>query len=212
MLTMTSIVAFLGPMPMGLGIAAMVLRARLGVWLILWSVLGTAGLLLSFQAQFSGFSTLAFSFSSGLLAAHLIGLALIDWRLSLVPDLLTVPFVLIGLLNAWVILDLGLEHLLCAISLAFLVMLLREGAALLLRDRQIIGSGDVIMVAGVGAWLGPFGAPDALFLSLVFASATMVALRWKRVPFAPSLAAATWIVWVYGAVASTRISGLMRLF
>jgi len=139
----------------------------------------------------------------------LLALALIDWRAFLLPDTLTVWLALSGAAVAYA-LDRAnfVDHVLGAIG-GFLVFAAIALAYRALRGRVGLGLGDAKLLAGVGAWLTWQALPSvvlvgaAIGLGYVLARAvTGQALRaTDRIPFGTFLAAAAWLVWLYGPLA-----------
>ena len=138
----------------------------------------------------------SFAIASGILGAHLLGLWLIDAELSEVPDLLTIPLVITGLIHAWWSLDALLPHAATAGTLGLTLGFLSW------RRPDLIGSGDVLIIAGLGAWLGPLGTPDALMIAALALAAFMLLHARRHMPFAPALGLGGWTVWLFGPVLS----------
>lgn len=149
--------------------------------------------------------------ASCLLGWTLLLLAVIDWRVQLLPDVLTLPLLGAGLAAAYVIAsDSWTDHVIGAgagfVLLALLALVYRQ-----LRGREGLGLGDAKLLAAIGAWVSWAGLPSVLLfgsiLGLVFAllkSATGSGLRLSdRLPFGVFLAAGGWIVWLYGPLVPT---------
>ena len=140
-----------------------------------------------------------------LLGWMLLVLAAIDWRHLLLPDILTLPLVVLGL--AWRALDPaqavadGAAGAVIGFSLLALVALLYRW----LRGRDGLGLGDAKLFAAAGAWTGHEGIAGVLLVGslagLVVALALRIAGRHRGepLPFGPPLAAAFWLVWLYGS-------------
>jgi leader peptidase (prepilin peptidase) / N-methyltransferase len=140
-----------------------------------------------------------------LLGWALLTLAWIDIRVMILPDLLTLPLLLAGLLATAIVDSASLfDHALAAaagyIGLMGVAWLYR-----LARGRDGLGLGDAKLLAAIGAWIGLNALPWAL---LIAASAGLVAvgiamLFGKRfnaltpVPFGPLLALSGWLLWLY---------------
>ena len=129
----------------------------------------------------------------------------IDLRTMILPDVLTLPLLLIGLMvTAVAAPDALLDHCLAA-ALGYLVLF---GTALTyrwLRGRDGLGLGDAKLLAALGAWLGLAELPALLLLSscLGLLAAGMAALGGRRmtastaIPFGPFLALSGWLLWLY---------------
>lgn len=144
-----------------------------------------------------------------LLGWWLLALALIDLVDWTLPDVLTLPLILAGLLLAAGRERLGLmplptlsEAMLGAAlgyaSLAALAYLYRR-----VRQREGLGLGDAKLFAAAGAWLGAVRLPSVLLAAALLGLA-MVVLRREplraetALPFGPALALAFWsgLVWL----------------
>jgi leader peptidase (prepilin peptidase)/N-methyltransferase len=148
----------------------------------------------------------------------LLALAVIDVRHMLLPDALTLPLIPAGLLLA----GLGdpgriLDHAIGAAAGFLLVVLLRL-AYRALRGREGMGLGDAKLLAGAGAWLSWQGLPSVVLLGAAggLCWALLQALRSGRLdrraplPFGPFLAAAWWLVWLYGPLVPGGVPGGME--
>ena len=136
----------------------------------------------------------------------LLTLAVIDWRTGLLPDLLTLPLVAAGLGVAFAV-DAAslLDHIIGAVAgfvaFAALSLVYRR-----LRGRDGLGLGDAKLLAASGAWLSWSGLPTTILFAAVIGLALVLARRARgealqatdRLAFGPALAAATWLVWLYG--------------
>ena len=136
----------------------------------------------------------------------LLLLAAIDWRVQLLPDVVTLPLMLAGM-TASFLLPLGpwRDHAIGAAA-GFAVLALVAWLYIRLRKREGLGLGDAKLLAAIGAWVGWQGLPTTLLwgsiLGLLFAilmSLTGRRLRLTdRLPFGVFLAAGGWLVWLYG--------------
>ena len=139
-----------------------------------------------------------------LLGWTLLALAWIDAECLVLPDVLTLPLVLLGL-GATLVLDPGdlAGHAVAAVlgygSFALVAAWYRWR-----RGRDGMGMGDAKLMAAAGAWVGVPGlAPVMLggaLLGLAFAGVQRLRGRvvgvGTRIPFGPSLAAALWLEWL----------------
>jgi leader peptidase (prepilin peptidase)/N-methyltransferase len=140
-----------------------------------------------------------------LLGWTLLTAAWIDLRTMILPDVLTLPLLLAGLVvTAAISPDALADHALAA-ALGYLVLFGTARAYRRLRGRDGLGLGDAKLLAALGAWLGLNSLPIVLVLAsctgLGAAGAAM--LLGKRVnaataiPFGPCLALAGWVAWLY---------------
>jgi len=135
----------------------------------------------------------------------LLSLAWIDWDHLRLPDVLTLPLVVAGLLATWVLEPQAAADHAAAAALAYLAF---RGIALayrLLRGREGLGQGDAKLLAASGAWVGLAGLPGVVLGAALTALAVALGQRLVRrtaadvpIPFGPYLALATWVVRVYG--------------
>ncbi len=138
----------------------------------------------------------------------LLTLAAMDMRSMVLADSLTLPLVAAGLVVSRA---LGTETLYDAAAggaLGFLSFALIGWLYRRLRGREGLGLGDAKLLAAAGAWLTWQALPSVVALAALMALATVLARSLvrqslpadERLPFGPSLAAATWLVWLYGPV------------
>jgi leader peptidase (prepilin peptidase)/N-methyltransferase len=136
----------------------------------------------------------------------LLALTLIDYKHFILPDVLTLPLVPAGLAVNWwsgahPLLDSALGALFGYLAFALVAWVYRRW-----RGREGMGAGDAKLLAGLGAWVGATGLPGVVLLASVLAlAAALVAHGFRgrlslaeRLPFGPFLAAAGWVVWLYG--------------
>lgn len=145
-----------------------------------------------------------------LLAVILVWVSLIDLERMVLPDLLTLPLVLMGLAWTWLTAPQALaEHLIGAAlgygALAGLAFAYRR-----LAGRDGLGLGDAKLLAAAGAWLGWSALPLVL---LIASGSGLLQVLWQSragaprqasiplghaIPFGPHLAAGFWGVWLFG--------------
>jgi leader peptidase (prepilin peptidase) / N-methyltransferase len=146
---------------------------------------------------------------SCLLGWALLALALIDLRLFLLPDFLTLPLAAVGIAAGWWLEpEALLDHLLgAAIGLLFVIFI--RQMYYLLRGREGIGLGDAKLLAAAGAFVSWEGLPSVLAVAALSALAVILLgqVRGARVsatdpvPFGAYLCLGFWIVWLYGPLA-----------
>ena len=138
----------------------------------------------------------------GWLAVLLCGwtaLSLTDAFRQEIPDLISIPFLLLGLVQQ-AFLNMPLMPSVIAIGLLFgLTVLVGMTAA---KWRRGVGGGDVVLLGIALAWLGPFAMVDVLVLAAFFMipqiAHVVVTGSEDRLPFAPAFGAATLFVWIGG--------------
>ena len=140
----------------------------------------------------------AFVMWTMILAVLLAALSAIDLTSRTVPDLLSIPLILLGLGHAWMR---GLSVGTMAATVAVVIVAALIVARIPSRLRKGIGGGDVLLLAGALAWLGPTVALDLLIL----VPAILIPLWFffrsdEGLPAAPAFAAATLLFWLNGPV------------
>ena len=134
-----------------------------------------------------------------ILAALLASLSVIDLTSRTVPDLLSVPLILLGLGHAWMR---GLAVGTMAATVAVIIVAALIVARIPSRLRMGIGGGDVLLLAGALAWLGPTVALDLMILVPVLLLPIWAVTRDGAggLPAAPAFACATMLLWLNGPV------------
>jgi leader peptidase (prepilin peptidase)/N-methyltransferase len=136
----------------------------------------------------------------------LLTLAWIDLRHLLLPDAITLPLLVAGLLVSWWFEpDQIIDHALGAAA-GYLFFRAVAGGYRVLRGRDGLGAGDAKLLAAAGAWVGWAALPAVVLAAalLGIAMAALVFLRGgglhggMRLPFGPALALALWIVQLTG--------------
>ena len=166
-----------------------------------WLILATPALFV--------WATLAETRSAPLLASFalawlLVTLAAIDFAILRLPDVLTLPLVLLGLLLCTVLPDRPLtDHVVAAVG-GYAAFALLAVAWRRWRGKEGLGLGDAKLLAAAGAWLGwrllPITTLVAASLALAWVLMRSVVAgkssEGRLVAFGPPLCAATWIVWL----------------
>jgi len=136
----------------------------------------------------------------------LLALAWIDARTMLLPDVLTLPLLLLGLgATAWLAPGLVYEHALAA-ALGYASFVLVAAVYRRLRGFAGLGAGDAKLMGVAGAWLGlgllPWVVLLAALLGLAGAGTRMMRgealTRTSRAAFGPYLALAIWTLRLWG--------------
>lgn len=136
----------------------------------------------------------------------LLLLAAIDWRVQLLPDVLTLPLMAAGLAASFLLpLPPWQDHAIGA-GAGFSVLAVIAWLYHRLRKREGLGLGDAKLSAAIGAWIGWQGLPTMLLwgsmLGLLFA--VVLSLRGRRLrlsdrlPLGVFLSIGGWLVWLYG--------------
>jgi len=128
-----------------------------------------------------------------LLLGLLARLSYVDWKTYRLPNLITKPLIILGLIYNF---NLSLDvypYLLGAI-LGYAIFWIVETAYRLIRKREGLGRGDAKLLAVGGAWCGALALP---FIILIGSSAGLIYILSKpkseraaiKLPFGPFLAA-----------------------
>lgn len=141
-----------------------------------------------------------------LLGWTLLALAWIDWRSMRLPDALTLPLLLAGLLATWLDRPGDLPaHLLGALA-GFAAFALVGWLYRRLRGQEGLGLGDAKLLAAGGAWLGWEGLASVVLLGCATAALSLLPRhlaghrlsRHSALAFGPWLALGIWLVWLLG--------------
>ena len=138
----------------------------------------------------------------------LLTLAWIDARHLYLPDVLTLPLILAGLLTTWLLEPGMLEDHAAGAATAYLSFRLLALVYRRWRGREGLGGGDAKLLAAGGAWVGLEGLP------MVVLAAAGAGIAWALVqraggrrldrnaaiPFGPFLAMGIWLVRMHGGL------------
>jgi leader peptidase (prepilin peptidase)/N-methyltransferase len=136
----------------------------------------------------------------------LLALAVIDFKYYILPDFLTLPLILTGLLAVRAFNPANLIDHAIGAAVGFTFIMLMRFVYGRLRGREGIGIGDAKMLAAAGAWVSWAGLPSTVLIAalsgLIFASFkhknALQIPALERVPLGAFLSLGTWIVWLYG--------------
>ncbi len=124
----------------------------------------------------------------------------IDAETFRLPDLITLPLILAGLLVCWVEQPAAIYNHAAAAALGYICFRVVDAAYYRLRHRHGLGAGDAKLLAAAGAWLGLAALPYVVFGgALAGIAMALVAKRGRlhaalRVPFGPALALAFFLL------------------
>ena len=144
-----------------------------------------------------------------LLGWALLALAWIDGRQLRLPDLLTLPLLLLGLGSAWLLEPWLLTDRAIGAMAGYAAFRLIGWCYAAWRRQDGLGQGDAKLLAAGGAWVGWEDLPLVVMLAALagIASLGLAALRGvrvtarSRVPFGPFLALGIWAVRIAQALA-----------
>ena len=138
----------------------------------------------------------------------LLALAWTDVRCWLLPDLLTLPLVIVGLTAAAAFEPEELTDRALGAAAGYLGLRTVAFIYRALRGRDGLGGGDAKLLAAAGAWIGVRALPQVVLLAALAGLFVAAGLRLAGVrlgtqsalPFGPFLALATWLVWLAPAL------------
>lgn len=159
--------------------------------------------------------TAAWLVASTVLLWPLAALALIDLRVQRLPDALTLPLLLAGLLQALVMAPAVVTERAVGAIVGYALLALIAWVYRKSRGREGLGLGDAKLLAAGGAWLGWAALPAVLLAASVagLAWAAVLALRGRAVTvatpiaFGAPLAAAIWLTWLWAMAAPIDVGG-----
>jgi leader peptidase (prepilin peptidase)/N-methyltransferase len=130
----------------------------------------------------------------------LLTLGWIDALSQRLPDVLTLPLVLAGLAEAYVLEPEALTGRALGAACGYAGFRLLALLYRWRRGQEGLGKGDAKLLAASGAWVGGWLLPDVLLVgavtALVFALRHGRVDRAARIPFGPFLAMGTWLLWL----------------
>jgi leader peptidase (prepilin peptidase) / N-methyltransferase len=167
--------------------------------------LGALGVAVQSGLKFSGWTLWA----SCLLGWMLLALAATDFKYYLLPDFLTLPLILVGLLAAWALDHSALPARAIGAASGLMFVIGLRHVYRRLRGREGMGLGDAKLFAAAGGWLSWDSLPIVMLLAALFGLAfgllkgmrgDAVSLT-NRVPFGAFLGLGIWLVWLCEPVA-----------
>jgi leader peptidase (prepilin peptidase)/N-methyltransferase len=127
-------------------------------------------------------------------SASLIVISIIDLRHQIIPDIISLPGIVIGLLISLIFKDIKwYDSLIGAIAGGGILYILAEGY-FLLTGKDGMGGGDIKLLAMIGAWMGWRAIPQIILISSftgIIIGGTALLLTKKgmqtKIPFGPFL-------------------------
>lgn len=138
--------------------------------------------------------------SATIFTLSLLSLAIIDWQIQLLPDKITLPLLVLGLLFNFCGLFCSTEEALMGIILGYSSLWLFAWIFQQITGKVGMGHGDFKLLATLGAWLGWHVLPFVILFASVTGSIIGFGLiifkkmdRQTPISFGPFLALAGWI-------------------
>ena len=137
----------------------------------------------------------------------LLALAVIDWRDLILPDVLTLPLMVGGMVAIAI---LNPDQIMMHLAAMVAAILILGGLAYFykrIRRKEGMGWGDVKLFAAAGAWVGPEGLGTVLLISTFFALLVTFLLallrnrrpgRFQKIAFGCYMSLGIWLTWLYG--------------
>jgi len=145
----------------------------------------------------------------------LIAMAVIDLRTTYLPDVLTLPFLWLGLvLSVFALTGIDPADAIIGAAAGYGVLWTVFQAFKLVTGKEGMGFGDFKLLAGLGAWLGWTQLPIVILLSSV--GGAVIGGAWlllssrgreTQIPFGPWLAMAGWVALLWGDAIARGIFG-----
>jgi leader peptidase (prepilin peptidase)/N-methyltransferase len=136
----------------------------------------------------------------------LLALAWIDAEHGILPDELTLPLLIAGLIVAWFIEPGALPHHAIGAAAGCVFFVCAAWLYRRFRQRDGLGLGDAKLLGALGAWVTWQGLPTVIVYAAI-SGLVLVAIRAargrplgseERLSFGPHLCLGGWLVWLYG--------------
>ncbi len=145
---------------------------------------------------------------TALLGWQLLLIALVDADELWLPDRLTLPLLVSGLIAAATLPDRTLADGLLGAVFGFGSLWVVAKTYRRLRAREGLGGGDPILFGAVGAWVGWIGLPSVLLWACAAGLSWVAARALARrplahdepLPFGPFIVIGGWLTWLYGPI------------
>jgi len=131
----------------------------------------------------------------GLFFSALLAVTWIDWDFQMIPDVITIPGMVLGLIASTFILPVGFWNALIGLLVGGGILFLLAWLSPFVFGKEGLGGGDIKLLAMVGAFLGWQPALLTLFLASILGAGVGLGLmglkmlaRGQYMPFGPFLA------------------------
>ena len=121
--------------------------------------------------SFDSAMTLRF-FEALVFSCLIIVCSVIDAKLQIIPDVISIPMIIVSPLVAWLHPDLSLKSSLIGVLLGGGVFYFVAWAYFMLRGEAGLGFGDVKLLAAIGGWLGYESILPTVFLGSILGALT----------------------------------------
>jgi leader peptidase (prepilin peptidase)/N-methyltransferase len=137
----------------------------------------------------------------GLLFSMLLALSLIDLRYKAVPDLLSLPTLIVALL-----INFSIASLMDALIFAGVFALLKIFISAIKKE-EVMGEADIIIAAIIGASAGKILGFSAIYIGAVAALVAFLIKKEKTLPFIPFLSIGLFISFIFHEKISSFLGG-----
>lgn len=164
----------------------------------------------AFWCEMRGQATVIYVFAL-ILVGSLTALTVIDIRSFRLPDVLTLPLLIVGLMYGYLLADIWAAILGAVLGYGIFVAV--EIGFKRLRGIDGLGRGDAKLLAAGGAWCGWMAIPHIVLISSILGIAYVVGLKalgrdvdaQTAIPFGPFLAFGIAVVWALNAFYIPRL-------
>jgi leader peptidase (prepilin peptidase)/N-methyltransferase len=147
----------------------------------------------------------------------LLLIAALDLQEQWLPDLLTLPLILLGLAAAWAGFGPPLGERLWGAGIGWAALEAIRLGYRFARGREGMGGGDPKLFAAAGAWVGAWNLPVILLAAGLLGIAAVLAMTLRgqkveagtRLPLGTLLALALWPAWLLAAIQPSSILALL---
>ena len=121
----------------------------------------------------------------------------IDWRMFLLPDILTIPLLIVGFVYAVFVADwtFAADSAIGAAVGYFMPVL--ATLFLVWKDKDMFGGGDIKLLAAIGAWFGVEKLIYTILLSVIIFALQALILRQRAGAYGPSAAISAIVIALY---------------
>ena len=124
-----------------------------------------------------------------LLSLAMIFMAFIDARFQILPDILTVPLLLLGIASAYFYEHITIEESILGSLFGYFVPTI-AGVLMCFRCHRAIGGGDIKLLSALGAWFGIIGLNFIIIFSAIFFGLYTLITKRRIAPYGPFMAMA----------------------
>ena len=121
----------------------------------------------------------------------------IDWRMFLLPDILTIPLLIFGFVYSAFIGDWTFAADSAAGALLGYFMPVMASLALVWKNKDMFGGGDIKLLAAIGAWFGVEKLIYTILLSVILFALQSIVLRQRSGAYGPAAAISAIVIAFY---------------